>query len=870
MTGSHTDGLVQRVPSFAVHRGALVDRFDRALRKRLVLLVAPAGYGKSVLLGQWAAANPDRRVLWTEARATDDAVAFGRRLVRALGAVAPGAPDRIPVIPGSAVSTVGEDVLEAVGAELAAVAPVVVAIEDLETLASADLRRQLGALACRTAPGVTFVLASRDDRFPGIEPLRLRDEVVEIRQSALAFTCDEVVEVVARMGGPELSPPAAVALHSRTEGWAAGVQLAALGLRDHEDPGAFVADFAGDDRHVADYLSGEVLARLPDDITDFLVATAVLDRLNGSLCDAITGRTDGQRMLELLDGQSLFVTPLDRRRDWFAYHPLFRDLLRHELRAERPGEEQRLLTLAAAWHREQGQLDDAAQCLVRSGDWSALIEFSNAEGGPAWERGDTSSVARWLEQVPLERLMADPDAVLVLAGLLTICGRTVAAEAFVDRVQASAELDVVQQAEVACLRAMWATFHAPPDTAFPAAAYVAGLEDHEMERQGGPLLAMFSPAGMRSMTVGSAAVVRSMATDHAEARRLLAQLEASPGAPVWLVHALAELAWIDISTGHVRRGLGRAARALEVAEAAGVENHPATGMAHLTIDRGLRVRGEHPDVDHLALALARGRLNGRHRVLSTVWVEQVHAAFAERRLDDGLTLVDRAEVSGGPPWPQAEQARLVALKARIHVLAGDHRAARRALDGHDGLVTAELAGSTAMLTAAEKDLPGLRKVVEAWPEIDLLEPHLAWTRDLWAAVLLDLEGDRRGAVSAMGPVVDAAASEGVIRPFLDGGVPVQRLVRARYHDHPTPFLRRLVETAPPSHGRTYADLVEHLTERELEVLRYLPSRLSNAEIAAKVYVSLNTVKTHVKNIYRKLEVGDRGAAIERAEELGLL
>ena len=869
-TGRSVDALVQRVPPFAVERTALVERFDRALRKRVVLVVAPAGYGKSVLLGQWAAAHPSQRVVWTHARGSDDALAFGRRLVKALDFIASGAAARVPVIPGHAASTLGEDVLEAIHDELVAVAPVVVVIEDLEVLTSADLRREIGTLACRALEGVTFVLVSRDDRFPGIEPLRLRDEVVEIRRSGLVLSSQEVADVVTRMGGPELSPAAVAALHTRTEGWAAGVQLAALGLRDHEDPGAFVADFAGNDRHVADYLSGEVLARQPAEVTEFLLCTAVLDRLNGPLCDAVTGRADGQRMLELLDAQSLFLTPLDRRREWFSYHPLFRDLLRHELRAERPGEEHRLLTRAAAWHHERGEPDEAAQCLIRAEDWSALIAFANAEGRSAWERGDTAMVARWLEQVPFERLMGDADAVAVLACLLTICGRTYAAEALIDRLESAMDLSVIQQAEVAALRAMWSTFHGRGGTVFDAMAFVAALDDREMERPEGPLLDMFTPQVMRSMTVVSAGIVRSMAAEYDEARRLLTEVEEAPGAPPWLLHALGEQAWIDVSTGGVRRALARSAEALAVAGAAGLVDHPATAMAYLAAARAHLERDEVTDVDHLDAAFTRGRANGRPRTLAAVSVERIRCALAERRIEDGRALVDQAEVSEGPPWPPLERAGLVALKARLCLLGGELGAAQRALDEHDGLVTSDVASATAAVAAARADVPALRKVVHDWPVVDAAEPVAVRTRDLWAAVLCDLEGERRDALRALGPVVEAFEAEGMVRTFHDNGANVAGLVRALYHDRPTPFLRRLVEGAPASHQRSSAALVDQLTERELEVLRYLPSRLSNAEIAANVYVSLNTVKTHVKNIYRKLEVSDRGSAIERAEELGLL
>lgn len=290
-----------RVPADTVDRPALLERLERASRKRVVLLVAPAGYGKSVLVAQWCAAHPDRRVLALSARSPDDAVAFGRRLLQALDGLAPGAADRLGgelALDGKAL---GESLQEAVLQELAAIAPVVVVVEDLENLANPLLLDELGQMAELAGDGITFVFVGRDDRLPRTPRLRVRDEVAEIRQDALALTAEETREAIGRVTATDLHPVQVQALHARTEGWPAGVRLAALGLRDHAAPDAFIAAFAGDDRHVADYLSGEVLAVQPEPVREFLVSTSVLDRLSGELCDALTGSEDGQRMLERLE-----------------------------------------------------------------------------------------------------------------------------------------------------------------------------------------------------------------------------------------------------------------------------------------------------------------------------------------------------------------------------------------------------------------------------------------------------------------------------------------------------------------------------------------------------------------------------------------
>ncbi|HEY5888891.1 MAG TPA: LuxR C-terminal-related transcriptional regulator [Acidimicrobiales bacterium] len=869
VTGQAAAWIGAPPPAFVVNRPALVDRLEAATQKRVVRIVAPAGYGKSVLLAQWQRAHPERRTAWVAARSTDDATRFGRRLAEAIELIVPAMAQGALAHLRRDGAALGEDFLAIVLAELSYAAPVTVVVEDLEVLASPVVLDELGLLAERAADGVGFVFVSRDDRLPKTLRLRLRDEVAEIRQDTLALSWEEAGEAIQRVAGQTLHPAQVQALHSRTEGWAAGIQLAALSLRDHDDPDRFVEQFAGDDRHVADYLSGEVLALQSPEVRDFLVRVAVLDRLSGPLCDAVTGGTDGQRTLERLDQQSLFIRPLDGRRQWYGYHPLFRDLLRFELRATRPGVEEDLLHRAAAWHLEQGEADDAAEYLLRANDWAAVIALARAEGGRYFERGEATSVLRWLGEVPSDVLLADPDAALVKVTLHTMCGSSMAAQELLDRLESSVTLDAGQQALAATNRAGWVYYHLPPAAAHAAAETALGLLDGDTDLSDTVLLDVLTPAALRSVATVSQAVACWSEADHAGARARLATVIDEPGPVVWLVHALGELAWVAVATGHLRLGLATARRALDVAEEAGLGHHTGTAMAHLALARAHRMRGE--DVaGHLDTGLAQARLNQRTRVLSLEWAERADLALGEGRTGDGLGQIASAQVAAGPPLASVVEAELAALEVRLHLLAGSPSSARAAVERQHGLHTSSVAAAAAALAVATDDWPALRKLVDDWDVVDRDEPVARWSRGLAAAVLADREGDRRTALALVAEVVADAEVEGAVRPFVDGGPAVLRLVRAHYHAEPTPFLRRLVEDVPPVSTRGSAEMVEQLTERELLVLRYLPSRLSNADIAARLYVSINTLKTHIKNIYRKLEVGDRGEAIARAEELGLL
>jgi len=862
---------VAPVPADIVDRPLLLERFDRATRKRVVLLVAPAGYGKSVLVAQWRRARPERRVLLVPARATDDAVAFGSRLLRSLEAASPGAGDRATghlALDGMAL---GEGLSEALLAELAMMAPVTLVVEDLENLTNPVLLDELGEMAERAPNGVGFVFVGRDDHLPRTPRLRLRDEVAEIRQEALGLTADQTAEAIGRVTGATLHPVQVDALHDRTEGWPAGVRLAALGLRDHPDPDAFIAEFAGDDRHVADYLSGEVLAVQPPEVRRFLVRTSVLDRLTGGLCDVLTGADDSQRMLEHLERASLFIRPHDDHRRWYSYHPLFRDLLRYELRATAPEQERALLRLAAEWHLDHGHVDDAAEYLLQAEDWSTVIDLVKAEGGRYFARGEASRLLRWVGQVPDDVLLADQGAVLSAVAVHTMCGSSLAGEALLDRLEAGAALDTAGEAFAAANRAAWISYHASPDDAEAAAKRALALLDSGVTFPDGPFLSVFTPVATRALAALCLAAAQSARGEYERARASLAEVVRAPGLPAWLVHALAETAWIEVATGHLRAAVATARRALTVADEAGLAEHTAVAVAHVALARSLVEQGDAVGAEaHLVTGVARARLNNRYNVLSMERPERAHAALIAGRATDGLDDIGRARAEGRPVFSPVVEARLVAMEARLHLLAGKPASASVVLEAHEGLVTAEVLGAYAATAVAEGDTVALRKVVDDWSAVDGDEPASRLTRGLWTAVLHERDGDRRQALAILRPVVVEAEREGWVRLFLDAGGDVARLLRALYHATPTPFLRTLCEGEAPVIHATAPNLVEQLSERELAVLGYLPSRLSNVEIAARLYVSVNTLKTHLKNIYRKLDVTSRGEAIERAESLGLL
>ena len=358
-----------------IGRHDLIAALDRAAGKRVTIISAPAGSGKTSLLRAWAdRPGQDRRIALVSVRpGQHDAQLFWHALLGAVRA-ATGDAESLPAAPGFN----GQAMVDKVVAELAAAGgPFVLIIDDLHELGSAEAAEQLTALLTSLPPGVHAVLATRRDPPLRLHQLRLAGELTEIRAAQLRFTQDETRELLAA-AGITLPDPVVAMLYQRTEGWAAGLRLAALSLAGHQDPERFVAEFSGSDRTVAEYLMAEMLHRQPPEVQRLLLRTSLLDRVNGELADLLTGTTGSERILLDLEDANAFVVSLDPGRTWFRYHHMFGGLLRLELRRTLPGDIPGLHRLAAGWLAGRGDTAEAIRHLQAAGDWT--------RGGPAAHR----------------------------------------------------------------------------------------------------------------------------------------------------------------------------------------------------------------------------------------------------------------------------------------------------------------------------------------------------------------------------------------------------------------------------------------------------------------------------------------------------
>src|SRR5580658_588529 len=409
---------VPRPPPGFVPRPRLVEALGEGLARRLILVCAPAGSGKTALLADWAPSG-HRPVAWLSLDAADnDPVRFWRHTVAALDRARPGIGERVGLLLGPPAPASFEGLVAALINELAAQrgdGEVLLVLDDYHRIDAQPVHGSVGYLLEHLPPGLHLVLASRSDPPLPLARLRAGGQLAELRAADLRFTAEEAAALLRESAGADLPAAAVAALAARTEGWVAGLQLAGLSLAGQADPAGFVAAFSGSHRYVLDYLGEEVLDRQQEELRTFLLETSLLERLSGGLCDAVTGRDGSQAMLERVEQAGLFLMPLDEVRGWWRYHHLFADLLRARLQQQRPGRVADLHRAAAAWSEEHGLADDAVRHALAAGDtaWAARLVERNVE--TLLGRSEGATLRRWLSALPAESVRDRPRLFLAQA-----------------------------------------------------------------------------------------------------------------------------------------------------------------------------------------------------------------------------------------------------------------------------------------------------------------------------------------------------------------------------------------------------------------------------------------------------------------------
>jgi LuxR family transcriptional regulator, maltose regulon positive regulatory protein len=824
-------------------------------------------------------------------RGDNDPVSFWSYLIAALGTAESGVganelaslaspqPPPIQLLLTSLLNDLG-----ATGNEI------VLVLDDYHLVESPEVQESLGFLLDHLPPRLHLVIASRSDPAVPLARLRARGELVEIRAAELRFTPEEAAAYLNGAMGLQLTAPDVAALEERTEGWIAALQLAALSIQGRDDVAGFIAGFSGDDRYIVDYLVEEVLQRQTDAVRGFLLQTSLLSRLSGSLCDAVTLKPGGKAMLAALDRGNLFVVPLDDRRQWYRYHHLFADVLRARVADESPQLVQSLHTRASDWYAAHGEPAEAIEHAVVGGDFARAADLLEL-GMPALARDRQEAKLRaWVERLPEE----------------VLAGRPVLSNGYAGALMSTGEFEGVERH----LRTAERWLETPP----AAHGEIVRANDEGLRHL--PAAVAVHRAGLALATGDLAATVAHAhrALDlldqdhhlgHAAAAALIALATWSGGdlgtardayrtslADMQRAGHLADVMGLSIALADIQVAQGSLSEALRTYQQS-LRLNPEDGGPALrgTADMYVGLSSIHRERNDLPTArqlLIRSRELGTHNGLPQNpyrWlVSMARLSEAEGDLDTAVDLLEEAQRRYvGDFSPNVRP--VPAIKARAWVRQG-----RTA----DVLVWARTKG-----LSVDDELSHLREYEHVTLARALLTQHKLARSPDQALSLLDrlldaaetgdrggsvieilvlqalghsLRGDVPGALAPLERALTLAEPEGYARVFLDEGPPMMVLLQAAAERKiATAYVERLLAGSikPVDGGAKVPGLIQPLSARELDILRLLGGDLGGPEIARQLVVSLNTVRTHTKNIYAKLGVNDRRAAVRRGEELGL-
>ncbi|HWI02064.1 MAG TPA: LuxR C-terminal-related transcriptional regulator [Propionibacteriaceae bacterium] len=886
-----------------VARRRLSERLNRVVESKLTLVSAPAGFGKTTLLTEWLTAATAERpsAAWLSLdRRDNDPALFWAYLVAAIKTAAPevgaGALSLLetPQPPIEAVLASLLNDLQAVPNEL------VLVLDDYHVLDAGAVQEAMGYLLEHLPPQIHLVIAGRADPALPLAGLRARGELVEIRAADLRFTPDETETYLNEMMGLVLTASDVATLEGRTEGWIAALQLAALSMQGRDDVAGFIAGFAGDDRYIVDYLAEEVLQRQPAEIHDFLLQTSILDRLSGPLCDAVTGRHDGKAMLTALERGNLFLVPLDDHRRWYRYHHLFADVLQAHLQDEQSSKVPELHRRASGWYEQNGEPSEAIRHAMAAADFQRAADLLE-RAIPAMRRSRQETTLRsWLRALPDEVVRARPLLTVGLVGALLGTGEVDGVEPWLrdaerwlettsgmrDPSEApSPEMVVVDQEEFRRLPGAIAMYRAGlalaqgdlPGTMQHARRALSLSSDDELSRAGA--------AGLLGLALWGAGDLEAGYTSYADCM-----------AGLWRTGHIADTLGCAIALADIRRAQGRLGDAMRIYEqalqrAAEPGGSVLRGTADMYVGMS-EVHRERDDLDAARQLLSRSQELGEHLGLRQNpyrWrVAMARVREAEGDLTGAFHLLGEAErlyvsdlFPNVRPVP-AMRARVLVAQGRLgDALAWADEQRLSVDDDLSYLREFEHITLARVLLARYQEEQAEASISEVIGLLDRLlraaEEGFRTGSVLEILVLQALahqaRGDAPAALAFLERALALAEPEGYFRIFLDEGAHLAALLRAAGKKGGVQsYVRRLLAALNRTEDSKPArqDLIEPLSDRELDVLRLLGSDLDGPDIARELIVSLNTVRTHTKNIYAKLGVNNRRAAVRRAAELGLL
>ncbi len=843
---------------------------------RLTLVSAPPGYGKTIAVAGWLASSHTPHAWLSLDPADNDPVRFLRYLVGALAPLRPG----IVIAARSLVGATDPAEIAALLIDALAQAddPLALVLDDYHVISAEPVHAVLRLLVAQGPPFVHLIVLTREDPPFPLPRLRAHRKLAELRAADLRFTDKETAAYLSegldlRMDGLHIAR-----LVERTEGWIAGVQLAAISLRNRPDTEALVDAFAGSQRFVLDYLGSETLESLEADLRQFLVRISVAERFTADLCRAVTGRDDSARLLDRAERLNLFLVPLDLERRWYRFHHLFADYLR-TLVDDR--ERRELHERAAVWLERAGLTGEAIDQALQAGSTDHALRLVEAASRATFEVGEFVTLLRWTDALPAERVREIPDLSARVAASLLLIGRLGDAATICAESQARLAEGGRQSGNLGAIHATLRAQLGDPQAAAMARAALGLLEQDDE----------FRPFALRAL--GTALLAKGELEASAAMLRTELEVNLAAGRPIPAVLALTQLALALNLTGHRREAETWCRRVLSAYS--GARGQVRGGLAYAAYRLGMLLyeandlAGARYELDRAWEAV--GSFGQMRPAIGTAVADLALARLATGDIAGAFDAIGTIRREGTVPLPPRIEDGLAEIEARLHVFAGDAAVASDWADGVQGRVPAGWPGLPAELTLARVRLAQRRSAQAArhLRSARTLAEQAGDVADLVSiglleAVLAEQEGRRGAAQLALEGAIRLAAPEGYVRRVVDDGRAIARLLPAVRRIAPAFMDEVLAAVGSDAAGRTVVnrthgtspwrdergDLVEALTARELEVLHLMAAGLGDAAIAEALVVSLTTAKWHAAHVRSKLGARNRTHALVRARELGLV
>jgi LuxR family maltose regulon positive regulatory protein len=875
-----------------VSRPRLLERLDAGLyqtngfARKLTLISAPAGYGKTTLISEWLneesrgerIKNKDQtsasigqvsfspilkstRVAWLSLDESDnDPPRFLAYIIAALR----GVDNSIGETALSALQSPQHPPYEIVIATLindiaAAQTPIILTLDDYHVINTPSIHQQITYFIEHLPPNIHLVILTREDPLLPIARLRASGQVREIRQDDLRFTAGETADFLRNVMGLSLSIAEIATLERRTEGWIAGLQLAALSMQGRGDLAGFIQAFTGSSRFILDYLVEEVFERQSRDVKDFLLKTSILESLSGPLCDVVAENVSSQELLESLEKANLFLVPLDQSRIWFRYHRLFAELLRHRLRADHPNLETELHTRASKWYEVHDLISEAIQHALAAQDWERSAKLIGLAADSLLKRGELVTLIGWCQQVPEELIRSQPEFGMSYVWALLLWGRFDEAEELLGDYEEIGRSAPVLLGQVAAAQSYAARARGDNRRVIEKSELALGLLP-ESDINSRSILSL--NLGLVYWHEGQLREAVPVLNDTYELATRTGNHYGSLTAQIFLARTLA-------SQGALRQA---EERLREIVEVGG--KHPILVLAHYDLAgiyyewNNLAKAWEHVEQGY-EICTRSGNVefqNGGHMLKASL-------LMAQGNMLEALSEVETTHALSQDYGP-ATRARSKAYHAQIALAMGDMATAKQWVEQISEDVDANSFYRFIGLTKARLLLAQGEKAAARV----LLDERLTWAAQAgWGYAIVAIcalqaqaAETEEEALKILAEGLKLSQPEGFIRSYVEAGTGLIPLLQESARRGIMPDYIGQILSAFHANAKLALPLVEPLSERELEVLRLMTAGLSNREIAEKLVISTGTAKTHAHNVCGKLGVRNRTEAASRAKELELV